>query len=313
MKPSILFVDLAGYKKIPPLSFLKICASGLEVLSVSNTMSALKVIKNRNDLMILLSNAPDLQLFAEFFRYHPNGKSCLLTDLPMARYSESLGSHEEKYVDHIIANRAPSPWTYNELRISLQKMIRQDLFGIEKYLLPSTEIFIKPIADTVRTELTQGVIAFVQSKKVGTQLPNRAASITEELVMNALYDAPPLSNGSVDPKVELPQNQRSQLSYGFDGSVLAIGVRDPFGSLRKETIFKYLKKALPNTRPKDLIDSKKEGAGLGLYSILYNSHALVCNSDPERATEVIALIDVNYKVRDYRKAAKSIHFFLTSV
>ena len=75
--------------------------------------------------------------------------------------------------------------------------------------------------------------------------------------------------------------------------------------------FEATKKSCCRSDSANLIDTKKGGAGLGLFKILYSSHALICNVDPGRKTEVIALIDIQHQVRDFSKMARSVHYFAT--
>ena len=46
--------------------------------------------------------------------------------------------------------------------------------------------------------------------------------------------------------------------------------KDPFGLLKKEKFFEYLKKVLSRDDSSKIIDTKKGGAGLGLLKILFS-------------------------------------------
>ena len=119
--------------------------------------------------------------------------------------------------------------------------------------------------------------------------------------MNALYDAPVDAEGKplfadvpVRERVLMRADEKALVQYGCDGERFAVSVRDAFGSLRKETILRYLDKCLHATRDNgEQIDRKAGGAGLGLY--------LICNSASEvgfhifagSATEVICGFDLS--------------------
>jgi len=139
--------------------------------------------------------------------------------------------------------------------------------------------------------------------------------ITEELLMNAIYDAPVADGrhryGELPrtTAVDLEPHEYSQLSFGCDGNVFGIAVSDPFGALSKVKLYEYIRKVLRRSDSINLIDRKKGGAGLGLFKILYSCHSLICNVQPHVKTEVIALIDIHSQVRDFSKMARSIHYF----
>ena len=71
-------------------------------------------------------------------------------------------------------------------------------------------------------------------------------------------------------------------------------------------------KIIPEFEDRQLIDTKKGGAGLGLFKMLYSSHSVVCNVDPGKTTEVIVLISLIHPVRDFVHLPRSIHYFNTS-
>ena len=160
-------------------------------------------------------------------------------------------------------------------------------------------------------------MTFAEDNRLGQYTSKLVFGITEELLMNAIYDAP-VAGGKLH-YAELPRtspivlqpDEYGKLTFGCDGSVFAISVADPFGALKREKLFQYLKKVLRRSDSANLIDTKKGGAGLGLFKILYSSHALICNVDPGRKTEVIALIDIQHQVRDFSKMARSVHYFAT--
>lgn len=316
MGSNVLYVDLNGHKPLPDASVLRVAGNGADLMSVTDQKSAIAVLSTAKDLEIVVCNCPDPEVFAAAKALNPKMNTVLVTENTMEQYSKHLDGKEDVLIDHVIANRAPAPWTINELRVTLQKIIRRDLFGIEKYLAPATpvhELIVKGSAD--RETYNGAVMNFAEENRLGQYMAKLVFGITEELLMNAIYDAPVA--GGKHHYGELPRtsavvlapNEYSKLNYGSDGSVFAISVSDPFGALKREKLFQYLKKVLRRQDSANLIDTKKGGAGLGLFKILYSSHSLICNVKENERTEVMALIDVQHQVRDFSKMARSVHYF----
>ena len=156
---------------------------------------------------------------------------------------------------------------------------------------------------------------FAEDNRLGQYMAKLVFGITEELLMNAIYDAP-VAGGKHHygelPRTEsikLQPEEYSKLSFACDGYIFGVGVADPFGALTRQKLFEYLKKVLRRSDSSNIIDTKKGGAGLGLFKILYSSHSLICNVRPKQQTEVMALIDIQNQVRDFSKMPRSVHYF----
>ena len=171
------------------------------------------------------------------------------------------------------------------------------------------------ISAASRDQLNSEVMEYANNHKVGTYRSKLAFSISEELLMNATYDA--LAAAKIEkykdlrkhPETILDPEHRSVLQYACDGKILAISVKDPFGLLEREKYYHYLKKVLSRDDSTKIIDTKQGGAGLGLFKILFSCHSLICNVDRNVCTEMIALIDLDSKVKDFSRMTRSIHFF----
>jgi hypothetical protein len=159
---------------------------------------------------------------------------------------------------------------------------------------------------------------WVEACGIGKNIGRLAYGICEELLMNAVYDAPIAGGRKHYEQYEryesryLAPDEWATLKYGVDGRIFAISITDPFGAFVREKWFSYLRKALKRDDSDTLIDTKKNGAGLGLFKMLYSSHGVVCNVDPGKITEVIILISLNQPVRDFVHMPRSIHYFSTS-
>ena len=316
MTKRVLYVDIPGRKPLPEASVLRVAGTGAEIHGVTDPGSAAAVLRTTGPIDIMVANCPDPEVFRLAREQQPGMRTVLVTESTMEQYSKLLGGAEDVLVDHVIANRIPGQWTINELRVTVQKILRQDIFGIGKYLAPATpiqELTVKGSND--REAFNTMVMNFAEENRLGQYMAKLVFGITEELLMNAIYDAPVAGGrhhyGELPrtTSVELRPSEYSKLYYGCDGSVFGISVADPFGALKREKLFQYLKKVLRRTDSTNLIDTKKGGAGLGLFKILYSSHSLICNVQAGKQTEVMALIDIQHQVRDFSKMARSVHYF----
>ena len=316
-KPKVLFMELSGNKPFPDASVIRVASEGSELTSVTDINAALASLHHQKNLSLIISNAADFDFFKACRMHQPHATTVLLTDHTMEQYSLRMRGEEHMLIDQVLANRAPSQWTINELRVTVQKIIRNDFFGIEKYLAPATPITKAAVTGSADREgLNSSVMHFAEQNRLGQYVSKLVFGITEELLMNSIYDAP-IAGGAHHynemPRtmsVTLRPEEYSVLSYGCDGMVFAVSVTDPFGALKKETLFRYLKKVLRRQDSSNLIDTKQGGAGLGLFKILYSAHSLVCNVHPKKQTEVMALIDIHHQVRDFSRMTRSVSYFL---
>ena len=316
MGKNVVCLDVAGRKPLPDVSVLRVAASGAEITCVSEPKAAAAILQSPNTFDVLVVNSPNKEILSLGRALHPTMQTVLVTDDTMEQYSQALAGEEGELVDHLVANRAPSEWTIHELCVTLQKLLRADHFGIGKYLATSTHIKELPVRGSAdREPYNSSVMYCAEEHRLGQFIAKAVFGITEELLMNAIYDAP-IAGGRLHygerprtASVQLDPSEYASLAFGCDGATFAIGVSDPFGALKREKLFQYLKKVLRRSDSANLIDTKKSGAGLGLFKILYSSHALVCNIEPGKCTEMIALIDLQQPLRDFSKMPRSVHYF----
>lgn len=229
--------------------------------------------------------------------------------------SPSLDLLENQPCDNVIGHDE-QPADEDEIVVTGSKLVQPErgIFGLEKYLAWGVNIHereIKTYDDKRRAVLECATFA----KDIGArnQLVARIEAVADELLMNALYDAPASRTGS---RAELLERARpgagpvtdtsAVFRFGHDGKHFALSARDNFGTLRKGAILEHLARArLEHGSP---LQATNRGAGLGLYFVLASSSRLIVNVDPEKSTEVICLFDLRVKSRDAR-GARSLHIF----
>ncbi|OGQ13269.1 MAG: hypothetical protein A2138_07205 [Deltaproteobacteria bacterium RBG_16_71_12] len=139
----------------------------------------------------------------------------------------------------------------------------------------------------------------------------------DELLTNALYNAPVDREGkprfahlSRTTPVQLEPSEAIAVTFASDGVDMGISVVDPFGSLAVPTITQYLAKCL--RRGSDLVDDKEGGAGLGLYYVFEAVSHFVVNLQVDEKTEMIGIVDVRGRYKDFLQRPKSFNVFVAA-
>ena len=188
----------------------------------------------------------------------------------------------------------PMPVLGEELTITAQKLIRDDLFGAEKYLLWGTELHASLLTRaSQRSHVVTDLSAQIRARGQSARVASMAMLVADELLSNAVHNAP-VDDAGVHYRADLPRDIEIELDprhqvamrWGCDGRYLAIEVTDRFGSLDRPTILR----ALVPTGVKD----GGAGAGMGIALAYRSCDHLVFNLAPGKRTEIIALIDVRY-------------------
>ncbi len=185
---------------------------------------------------------------------------------------------------------------FNMVTITVQKFVTGDQFGIEKYLPQGTEVHLTRLREYKgRTAAIDEVLAYAEKVGVRRQVRSAIGQVCEELLMNALYDAPIDEQGNpmfaeVELKARLEKLSPRPVSirYAATETGFAVSVRDRFGRLDKATVLRYIDKCLHSPQQ---IDRKMYGAGLGIYLIANAATQFVLNVAPGMATEVVCTFD----------------------
>jgi hypothetical protein len=184
-----------------------------------------------------------------------------------------------------------------QLAAMAARIVDDDALGLERLLAPGAEIHTRAVADHAgKMRCLARLAAALDAQGVPRRYREPIEQCVDEMVMNALYDAPRDAEGkrlfagtSVRERIGLRTQQRAIVRYAHDGRRFAVSVRDAFGALERDTVLAALHKCLHASQP---VESRVEGAGLGLYLMLNASTAVQFCVVPGIATEVICLFDV---------------------
>lgn len=211
---------------------------------------------------------------------------------PRASLNDLIHYLRDDRMNHVIVGEELDRGVF----VTAQKLLTGDIFGIEKYLPDGTPVHYIRLRDFEgRGKAIDTILQFAEQAKMRRQVRSAIGQVCEELLMNALYDAPVDEEGKqifaeVDPhdRTRTRSPRPVSIRYAATDSQFAVAVRDRFGRLAKNTILAYIEKCL--TSPVQ-IDRKTYGAGLGLYLVANAAASYLVNVAYGIATEVVCTFD----------------------
>jgi hypothetical protein len=162
-----------------------------------------------------------------------------------------------------------------------------------------------------RTDAARQVEILCEELKLGSRLTAHFVSAVDELLMNAIFDAPVVgANNRYRRQVRrdcdyafLDREQIEVRTVHTDHFVGA-SVTDQFGSFQKDYIPLLLDKN--SRRDHYRINPTDRGAGLGLSKSLQSGISLVFHCQPRKRTEVVVLAN---RAKSFRDALNGFRFF----
>ncbi len=224
-----------------------------------------------------------------------------------------------RYFTNFIAKGPHNVLQNGDLLGTVAKIVYNDIFGIKKYLAWGAHTQTFHLRDShSRRDYVQHIKHWAESLGLRSAIVKQVEIVTEELLMNAIYDAPVDEKGqrvhnhkTRTERVVLSVMHAARLEFGSDGRRVAISVTDPFGSITRDLVLKALMRCFSQRDINHLGESG--GAGLGLYFCYKHVDSLVINLDPMQKTEFIGLIDIESTVKESKLAGShtALHFFNT--
>ncbi|MDB4955325.1 MAG: hypothetical protein JWO36_2894, partial [Myxococcales bacterium] len=199
--------------------------------------------------------------------------------------------------DRVAGMMVAEDFDSRQLSAMATRILAGDIFGLEKLVLWGTQIHSQLVGDYQEKSLCISQISeFAEVMGVRRKYRESIEQCLDEMLMNALYDAPVDEQGEqifseipTKTRISLRVEQKVVVQYACDGKQFALTVRDAFGTLERSTVLRYLHKCLHNEQQ---IDRKAGGAGLGLYMIVNSSTVVYFNVLPGVATEAACVFDL---------------------
>jgi hypothetical protein len=200
--------------------------------------------------------------------------------------------------DRVAAVMTAEDFDAGALSAMARRLLTGEVFGLEKLVMWGVQLHSQLVGDYHEKSLCMSQVAAF-SELVGAPRAYREAieQCLDEMVMNALYDAPVDATGKpifagvpTRTRIALRTEQMVVVQYAYDGRRFALSVRDAFGSLERGTVLRVLHKCLHAAQP---VDRRDGGAGVGLYLMARLASTLYFHVAPGIATEVVCVFDLD--------------------
>lgn len=205
-----------------------------------------------------------------------------------------------------------------DLAIGLRRMLlpRSEPMGAAPYLIEGFSVIESLVTSSDDKDGTlQSVLDLAAALDLSDEKKRRIEVATEELVLNALYDAPRAPDGKprfagLDRRtsVKLEPGHEARVQYGCDGRNFVVSVCDRFGALERAHVTRSLMKLLEPSGPKPA--GGVSGAGLGLMLTYGAANQLVVHGIHNRFTEVTAVMHVSGSNRTALARGSALHLYL---
>ena len=310
-KNILLLID---EKETMAWTYRSLASIGAEVFTVSTEKLLTRILRTEKIDLIYMDGKYQDFLNKEL-KSHPDIKIGMITRTSLKNLLPYLSTNSR--IQNLVSfHKGPLPIDGRDIIIATRKLLDKDIFGLDKYLIPGVPIHKVVVkASNEKIKAIEKLMAFAERLGAKSRIQFIVGNIIDELLLNAIYDAPVDGNGQAkyahsighDP-VFLNEDEYVELHYASDGQYLYWAVRDNFGRLTRNHVHEYLKRCYSGGSDQVLMNTG--GAGLGLYNIFTNINYFCANIEPGKLTEVIGMIDLSKSVRDLKKKYTSFHYFI---
>jgi hypothetical protein len=206
----------------------------------------------------------------------------------------------------------PAPTLYARL---LGAALSTDYFGLPRFFPEG--VSINRITVTMAGQKRAAVEAIeniFMKQKVNSRLAALVAQAVDELVMNAIFDAPVLPNGMYlrrgtarDADFELIDQEHVRIEVASSPDYVGICVADQFGSLKKGVLMGFLNRDYQGSDYQ--VPTEDYGAGLGLRGLVQSGLSVLFACKPEIRTEVMVFFRKDATYKDFRGGFRFLSVF----
>jgi hypothetical protein len=174
--------------------------------------------------------------------------------------------------------------------------------GVGQLMTPGTRLHASTVADHAQSRsLLAQLSAFAAECGAPAKLLAPIEQCADEMLANALYGAPVDARGrrlfaglSTRARIAWRTDREVSVQLACDGARLAVGVRDTFGSLVRDTALAHLHRGARAAAPRasGARGRATGGAGLGLYLMATSASAVYISVWPGAATEVVCTFEL---------------------
>lgn len=179
-------------------------------------------------------------------------------------------------------------------------------FGLENLLKPGTKVQVIQLASSSQKyNAVEAVKAYLLAAKFQTRMATVVANAVDEILMNAMFDAPTDDQGhpilTSTPRstvLKLEGKNTVEMHVGFDGKYVGISAIDYFGSLDKSKLLSHISKIYVKEEYK--VRANQAGAGIGLATVFRSGGSFLFISESHQQTEVVVFFKKSESFRDFK-------------
>ncbi len=187
-------------------------------------------------------------------------------------------------------------------------------FGLQRFIKPGTKIqTLKLASSTQKQEAVDAVRNYLVAAKFQTRMAAVIANAVDELLMNAMFDAPVDELGKQvyaalprSTPLKLDGKAAVEMQVAFDGNYVAVTAVDLWGSLEKVKLMSHIAKVYRSEEYK--VRTTTAGAGIGLATVFRSGGSFCFASESHSRTEVTVFFQ---RLDNYRQFKDQFRFITT--
>ncbi len=189
-------------------------------------------------------------------------------------------------------------------------------FGIKNMMSPKAKVQVVKLSEaSQKRDAVEAVKNYLLAAKFQSRMATVVANAVDELLMNAIFDAPvdelgrPLYNTTPrSAQMKLGGRQVVEMHLAYDGKYVAITAVDLFGSLDKMSVLSYVSKSYSTSEYK--VRTSVANAGIGLATVFKSGGSFLFASESRTRTEVTVFFR---RLDNYRKFKDQFRFLSTQM
>ncbi len=188
----------------------------------------------------------------------------------------------------------------------LKSSLDEKAFGIQRMIKAGTRVqSIQLKSSLQKQEAVEVVRNYLVALKFQTRMATVISNAVDELIMNAIYDAPVDSAGkhlynatARNNALQLSGKAAVELHVAFDGENVALTAVDLYGSLDKGKLLSAISKIYTEQEYK--VRTGTAGAGLGLATVFHSGGSFHFSSENGVRTEVSVFFRKTENFREFK-------------
>lgn len=156
-----------------------------------------------------------------------------------------------------------------------------------------------------KQEAAEAVRQYLLQAKIPGRIANIITNAVDELLMNAIFDAPVDDFGRTlyntterSENRELKSQEQVKMTVGFDGFHVGVSIADFYGSLDRTRLLNHI--SMDYRENEYTIRRGQAGAGLGLNTVFNSGGSLIYHCESGQKTEVTLLYRAYDNFREFK-------------